>query len=285
MPLIAVSGGSIAYDSAGTGPAVVFNHASLADRRMWRHQFHALAASHRVVAFDRLGFGQSTAAPAEVRHGAVLLEVLDALEIDRATLVGSSMGGGYSLDAALLAPDRVEALVLVCPGVPGYEWPMEMRAEVLPLLHAAVPASRLSAYAAHAADSVCADDVLAMATMQLRYMAVGKGRSESVFSPEVWALLQDMATGVFAREWGEPQAAETVPEPPILSRLAGVRTRTLVVNAQCDVRFIQDLVHQIANGIAGAQLLELPDSGHLPAVEHPDVITTALMTFLGADIA
>jgi pimeloyl-ACP methyl ester carboxylesterase len=57
------------------------------------------------------------------------------------------------------------------------------------------------------------------------------------------------------------------------------------VNAQCDVRFIQDLVHQIANGIAGAQLLELPDSGHLPAVEHPDVITTALMTFLGADIA
>jgi len=280
MQTVALPGGRIAYDSAGDGPVVVFNHASLTDRRMWRRQFDAFADRYRVVAFDRLGYGQSSAAPPETRHGAGLLEVLDALGIERAALVGSSMGGGYCLDAALLAPDRVWALAVICPGIPGYEWPPEMRSEVLPLLHDAVPADRLSAYAAHTADEIRDDDVNAMATMQLRYMAVGAGRSESVFRPEAWALLQDMARGVFRRDWAEPPSTEVAPDPPILNRLADVRAPTLVVNGLCDVRFIQDLARLAASGIPGAQLVELPDAGHLPPVECPDVVNTALATFL-----
>jgi pimeloyl-ACP methyl ester carboxylesterase len=234
------------------------------------------------VAFDRLGYGQSTQPPPQVRHGAGVLDVLDALGIQRAALVGSSMGGGYCLDAALLAPERVRALALICPGVPGYEWPPEMRAEVRPLLEAAVPPERLSAYSAHTAAAVRDDDVDAMAAMQLRYMAVGAGRSESVFPPDAWELLQDMARGVFTRDWGEPQPTEVDPDPPLLTRLADVRIPTLVVNGGHDVRFIQDLVRQLARGIPGAQLLELPDAGHLPPVECPDVVTAALATFLDA---
>jgi pimeloyl-ACP methyl ester carboxylesterase len=280
MQTVAVSDGRVAYDSAGAGPAVVFNHASLTDRRMWRRQFEALADRYRVVAFDRLGYGQSSAAPPETRHGAGLLEVLDALGIERAALVGSSMGGGYCLDAALLAPDRVLALALFCPGVPGYEWPAEMRTVVLPLLHAAVPADRLSAYSTHTAAEIREDDVAAMAVMQLRYMAVGAGRSESVFSPDAWALLQEMARGVFARGWGEPPASEIDPDPPILNQLADVRAPTLVVNGLRDVRFVQDLARLVASGIRGARLLELPDAGHLPPVECPDVVNAALARFL-----
>ena len=280
MQTVALPGGRIAYDSAGDGPVVVFNHASLTDRRMWRRQFDAFADRYRVVAFDRLGYGQSSAAPPETRHGVGLLEVLDALGIERAALVGSSMGGGYCLDAALLAPDRVWALAVICPGIPGYEWPPDMRSEVLPLLHDAVPADLLSAYAAHTADEIRDDDVNAMATMQLRYMAVGAGRSESVFRPEAWALLQDMARGVFRRDWAEPPSTEVAPDPPILNRLADVRAPTLVVNGLCDVRFIQDLARLAASGIPGAQLVELPDAGHLPPVECPDVVNTALATFL-----
>lgn len=280
MQTVTVPGGRIAYDSAGSGPAVVFNHASLTDRRMWRHQFDALADRYRVVAFDRLGYGQSSQAPPRMRHGAGVLDVLDALGIERAALVGSSMGGGYCLDAALLAPERVRALALICPGVPGYEWPPEMRAEVRPLLDAAVPAERLSAYLAHTAESVRDDDVAAMATMQLRYMAVGAGRSESVFLPEAWTLLQDMTRGVFTRDWGEPQPTEVDPDPPLLTRLADVHVPTLVVNGGHDVRFIQYLVHQVANGIPRAHLLELPDAGHLPPVECPELVTSRLATFL-----
>jgi pimeloyl-ACP methyl ester carboxylesterase len=280
MQTVTVPGGRIAYDSAGSGPAVVFNHASLTDRRMWRQQFDALADRYRVVAFDRLGYGQSTQPPPQVRHGAGVLDVLDALGIEWAALVGSSMGGGYCLDAALLAPERVRALALVCPGVPGYEWPPEMRAEVRPLLHAAVPPERLSAYLEHTGESVRDDDVAAMATMQLRYMAVGAGRSESVFPPDAWALLQDMARGVFAREWSEVETTETVPEPPLLSRLADVHVPTLVMNGGHDVRFVQDLVHRVANGIPDAHLLELPDAGHLPPVECPELMTSRLATFL-----
>jgi pimeloyl-ACP methyl ester carboxylesterase len=52
------------------------------------------------------------------------------------------------------------------------------------------------------------------------------------------------------------------------------------MNGGHDVRFIQDLVRQVANGIPGAQLLELPEAGHLPPVECPEVVTSALATFL-----
>jgi pimeloyl-ACP methyl ester carboxylesterase len=89
-----------------------------------------------------------------------------------------------------------------------------------------------------------------------------------------------MARGVFAREWGEPQPAEIVPEPPILSRLAEIQTPTLVTNGLHDVRFVQDLGREVASGIPGAQLVELPNAGHLPSVECSDATTTALAMFL-----
>lgn len=141
MPFADIGIGRVAYDSRGDGPVVVLSHASLVDRRMWRAQLEAIGEHFRVITWDRLGYGDSDPAPPSVRHGADLLRLMDALGIARAALVGSSMGGGYSLDAALSAPDRVTALALICPGVPGYVWPDEMLAEFEPPMYAGCRAS------------------------------------------------------------------------------------------------------------------------------------------------
>lgn len=271
--------GRLGYDTAGSGPAVVLSHAGLADRRMWRTQLCALAGRYRVVAFDRPGFGQSSAAPATVRHGEQLLRVLDALGVDRAALVGSSMGGGYSLDAAMLDPARVRALVLICSGVPGYEWPAQMLAEIGPQLSAAVPADRLAAYAAHTAERVLDEDVAAMAEAQSRYLTVGPGRTPDDLDPAGWALALEMSRGVFAREWGEPATAEIDPEPPLLDRLGEIAVPTLVINGRYDVRFVQDLSDRLAGGIPGAMRIDL-DAAHLPPLEAPEQVNAALLDFL-----
>jgi pimeloyl-ACP methyl ester carboxylesterase len=280
MQMVDIDTGRIAYDSQGEGPPVVLSHASLVDRRMWRAQLDALSHRYRVIAFDQRGYGESSDAPATVRHGADLLHVLDALDIERAMLVGTSMGGGYSLDAALLAPERVAALVLICSGVPGYEWPDEMQAEVGPVLRAAVAPERLASYSTHSADIVLDDDIAAMAEAQARYMAVGPGRTPAVFDRNTWEFVLTMTRGVFARKWRDPASVEVDPEPPLLDRLGDVQVPTLVINGRSDVRFVQDLGRLLSDGIPGAKRIDLDDTAHLPPVERPDAVNSVLLQFL-----
>jgi 3-oxoadipate enol-lactonase len=132
MPVAAVNGIEINYtDTGGQGPAVVFSHGFLMDQTMFDRQVAALAPDYRVIAWDQRGHG-STRATGEFTYwdsAADVLALLDQLRVERAVLAGMSQGGFLSLRAALTAPDRVRALVLIDSqagqedpaSVPGYE--------------------------------------------------------------------------------------------------------------------------------------------------------------------
>ena len=81
-------------------------HAGVADRRMWDPQWPAFAAAHRVVRYDARGFGESLPPTGPWSHHADLLALLDELGIGRAHLVGTSMGAGIAVEAALARPAR-----------------------------------------------------------------------------------------------------------------------------------------------------------------------------------
>ncbi|TDE08914.1 alpha/beta fold hydrolase [Jiangella asiatica] len=280
MPTIRVNGGDLAYDDAGAGPAVVLVHAGLADRRMWDHQFTALSAHHRVVRYDWRGYGGSGDASGEFAHYADLLGLLDALGIERATLVGCSYGGAYAVDVALTAPDRVTSLVLVSSGLSGHEWPAEMGELARARIHAALPPQRLRAYRERTAASVDADDVTAMAEAQLALMVVGPDRERGDLDPRVWERALTMCRLVFQREWSGPAYTEVGLRPPAKGRLHEVRTPALVVNGLADLSYIQDVSGMLADGIAGARRVDLPDTGHLPPLERPEQLTALLADFL-----
>src|SRR5436190_5508679 len=99
----------------GGGTPIVLLHAGVCDRRSWGGVGERLAAAGwDVVAYDRRGYGDVPPSGAAFRHVDDLLAVLDAVSPDApAWLIGSSMGGGLALDAALVAPDRVAGLVLL----------------------------------------------------------------------------------------------------------------------------------------------------------------------------
>jgi len=103
------------HDDAGAGPALILLHAGVADRRMWSGHLAPLAASgHRVIAPDLPGFGDATLPPGgEAAPWNDVLETMDALGVERAALVGNSLGAAIALAAAVLAPERVTNLVLV----------------------------------------------------------------------------------------------------------------------------------------------------------------------------
>ena len=110
-------GVDIHYEVAGTGsPAIVFVHGWSCDRSYWSAQVEHFAKSHRVVAVDLGGHGESGLGRKDwtmAAFGADVCSVLEAVDIRGVVLVGHSMGGPVVLEAARLAPGRVAVLVPV----------------------------------------------------------------------------------------------------------------------------------------------------------------------------
>jgi len=116
MATATVNGITISYtDSGGDGPAVVLSHGYLMDSTMFDPQVAALAPEYRVITWDERGFGgTSPTGPFSYWDSASdVLGLLDHLRIEQAVLGGMSQGGFLSLRAALQAPGRVRALVLI----------------------------------------------------------------------------------------------------------------------------------------------------------------------------
>jgi 3-oxoadipate enol-lactonase len=117
MPFAEVNGQRLRYDDTeGNGPPIIFSHGFLMDREMFAPQVEALRGEFRVISWDERGFGETEfdGRPFTYWDSARdCLGLLDHLGIDRAVLGGMSQGGFLSLRSALLAPDRVRALVLI----------------------------------------------------------------------------------------------------------------------------------------------------------------------------
>jgi pyruvate dehydrogenase E2 component (dihydrolipoamide acetyltransferase) len=110
---------------AGSGPSVVLLHGYGESLMSWRGAFDRLARQADIVALDLPGFGLSDKPPTGYSNEAMATAVLgamDSLHIARAVLVGHSMGGAVALTAALVAPERVAALVLIAPAVSASAW-------------------------------------------------------------------------------------------------------------------------------------------------------------------
>src|SRR5688572_17462575 len=101
---------------AGSGPPLVLIHGMINSSRHWRAVAERLAESHTVIAPDLIGHGAS-ATPRGVyslgAHAAAIRDLLAALGVRRATIVGHSLGGGVAMQFFWQFPDQVERLVLI----------------------------------------------------------------------------------------------------------------------------------------------------------------------------
>ncbi|MER2597979.1 MAG: alpha/beta fold hydrolase [Caldilineales bacterium] len=123
MPLCALPAATIYYESAGDGPPVLLLHHATGSVRSWRHQLAPLLQGRRqVIAYDRPGFGRSSERTAWAldyldEDVAELIALLDALQIERAALLGHSDGASIALLAAARHPQRVSRVLAEAPHV------------------------------------------------------------------------------------------------------------------------------------------------------------------------
>jgi pimeloyl-ACP methyl ester carboxylesterase len=129
------------YRIAGEGPPVVLVHGMLNSSSHWQEVALDLAAEHTVIAPDLIGHGDSAAPRGDYSlgaHAASIRDVLSALGIERATIVGHSLGGGVAMQFFYQFPARVQRLVLVSSGGLGHEVSPMLRTAALPGMSAAL---------------------------------------------------------------------------------------------------------------------------------------------------
>lgn len=119
--MVSTRRGRLSTLEAGSGPALIAIPGLGATKVSFLTTVAALAARFRVIAIDLPGFGDSDkplGASYDARFFArAVVALLDALELDRAHLIGNSLGGRVALEVALQEPGRVERLALLCPSL------------------------------------------------------------------------------------------------------------------------------------------------------------------------
>ena len=254
------------YEVSGEGEPLVLIHEGIADSRMWDPQVAAFAGRHRVVRYDLRGFGRSRLEPGKVSFRGDLLALLDHLAIDRAALVGASLGGGIALEVALTAPERVRALVLVGTGLPEHEWSPEMQARE-----------------EEEETALERGDVEAAIEMNLRVWVDGPGRIPDDVDPAVRALVREMLRRMYELQLplGDSVSVQRL-DPPISARLDEIQAPTLVVLGEEDVPDIHQIGRRLAGAIQSARLATIPNAAHLPNLERPDEFNRLVLGFLDA---
>jgi pimeloyl-ACP methyl ester carboxylesterase len=139
--MIELHGRRVIYRIAGDGPPVVLVHGMLNSSSHWQEVAMRLAADHTVVAPDLIGHGDSAAPRGDYSlgaHAASIRDLLAAIGIDRATIVGHSLGGGVAMQFFYQFPQRVDRLALISSGGLGHEVSPLLRSATLPGVGAAL---------------------------------------------------------------------------------------------------------------------------------------------------
>ena len=262
---LAVDGASLQYEVVGTGPAVVLIHGFSLDMRMWDPQLPDLAAAFRVVRYDCRGFGASGPLDPAIpyTHAADLVALLDHLSIDQAALVGLSFGGHVALSAALLAPERVRALVLLDACWRGRRGMKNPRTA----WQSSAGSSRPAACQA-GREAWLAHPLFAAARQQ----------------PLLRARLAEMVAVYLGQHWlGRDPHLPDSPAP--IDLLEQLTMPALVVAGEQDVPGFRAMTDVLAQRLPAAELVLVPSAGHMVNMEQQAVVNPLLVRFLRAHAA
>jgi pimeloyl-ACP methyl ester carboxylesterase len=260
--------GDLAVDvsDTGAGPPVVLLHGLACGKRMWFHQIRALKNRFRVIAYDQRSHGPTDAPAVASGYSAALLArdlvgVLDALKIERAAIVGFSLGGAPALAFAASSPERVSHLVLADVGA-GADDPLKIEA----MTRRWVTLIGQSAV-----------DELVCEMLRSELFKVYAGRNARRRN-HMAALIR--ATPVHGLRF---LLSEVLAKRKSLFRLTGVlqsvRVSTLVVVGQQDY-VCSKAARLMAQTIPNAALKIIENSGHMSPLEQPAAFSAALMEFL-----
>lgn len=243
------------YEVRGTGEPIVLIHSGGTDLREWQFVESRLTQHYRVIAVDMRGTGQSPPPLQPANYIEDVRDLLDHLNLDRATLVGHSIGGQVAIDFALTAPERVSNLILLGSGLTGYQYSLDFQQWMNDALAAA-------------------PDVTEMVKRSLSspiYQVV-------MSSPRRDLMIELMTQNTY--RWLEWQSFEAVwAQPPAIERLSELKAKTLCIigtEDHSDLFCIAELLQQVPD----IHFAKIEGADHMPTLTHPDEFVRLVTHFL-----
>lgn len=258
MAFAEVNGQRFFYtDSGGDGPPVVLSHGFLMDHSMFDPQVTALAPEFRVITWDERGFGATEFDEKPFTYwdsARDALALCDHLGIERAVFGGMSQGGFLSLRLALLAPERVRALILIDTQA-GAEHPekVDLYGDMIEAWVSVGPGDELANIVA----GIIIDDPVQNARWIARWQ--GSGRHE---------LVREAGRCLLERE-------------SVADRLGEITCPALVIHGDNDSAIELDKAEEMSAGLSGsAGVVVIEGAGHASNLTHPEPVNAAILPFL-----
>ncbi|MGZ4211420.1 MAG: alpha/beta fold hydrolase [Actinomycetota bacterium] len=261
MHMLRSDDAQIAYDIDGEGDPLLLIMGLGADRRMWMLQMPVFTSHYRCITFDNRGVGDSVAPPGPFsmeQMAADALAVLDETGVERAHVLGISMGGAIAQHLALKSPERVRSLALASTWCSKNPYTQRMSEIGRMILSAAGQAAitRTSMLWLFTPKFILDRDHF---VQQIEQMALQFATHPEVFDRQLGALL----------------------EHDVRDELARLDVPTLVMCGRRDIMVPPELSEELAGAIPGAELAIL-EGGHAYNVEEFDAFNKTVLDFFAS---
>lgn len=256
-----IYGTKIHYQDAGSGPVVVLLHGLGADGSSWASNIAPLSAKYRVIVPDQIGFGKSDKPFINYRVATLvdfLNGLLKELKIERATLVGNSLGGFTAAAFALAYPEKVDKLVLV--DAAGYAVPKGTDPQTLSALNPSTREGLRQLMSIVFYDKKMFANDAVIDSLFAKKMQTGDGYTIQKFTESIFRG-EDVLDG----------------------KLDKIKQPTLLVWGREDGLTPLAMGERFKQDIKGSQLLIIDKCGHVPQVEKAAEFNAALLKFLGGE--
>lgn len=269
---VSIHGHEVGYRMGGAGDVILLIHGMAGSSRTWGDVLPALARRFTVVAPDLLGHGESAKPPGDYSLGAFasgLRDLLGVLGVERATVVGQSLGGGVAMQLAYQHPELCERLALVGSGGLGREVSWMLRALTLPGAEWVMPVL-FPTFMRERGDALgrwlYARGLRAphMAEMWRAYASLTERESRRAFVRTLRAVVDAGGQAVSARD--RLYLAAAMP--------------TLIVWGDADPIIPVEHAHAAHAAMPRSRLAIFPGCGHFPHVEEPHRFAETLAAFV-----